>query len=172
MDEILKSIETALKERNWYSALILSLIVPDICAKLEGGHAHSNKRYPVWFDKYLKSKYDKYLSGDDCYALRCSYLHEGVDDIQNQRARKTVAHIKFLHEGSHNIFFQGGVSGDSKYEGTPILVLSVTTFCTDIVIAGRQWLSDVSSDTRIQGEMKHTLQVHTNGLRIGSCYVA
>jgi hypothetical protein len=167
MEEIFQSIESALKEKNWYSALILSLIVPDICAKLEGGHAHSSKRYPAWFDKYLKSEYDTFLSGDDCYALRCSYLHEGIDDIQKQKARKNLSHIKFLHEGSHKCYIGSIVGGDKKYEGAPTLILSVNPFCIDIVNAGRQWLSDVSSNPKVLEEMKNTLKVYTHGLQIG-----
>ena len=86
MEKILQSIENSLKNQNWYSALVLSLIIPDICGKFEDNDKSSSQRYPEWFEKYLGKKYDGYLSGSDCYALRCSFLHEGLNKITQQRA--------------------------------------------------------------------------------------
>ena len=70
MNKILDSIQKSLDNENWYSALVLSLIVPDICGKFEGESKSSSKRYPEWFNKYLGKEYNNYLSGEDCYALR------------------------------------------------------------------------------------------------------
>lgn len=58
MERLLQSIEKSLKNENWYSALILSLIIPDICGKLEDISKSSSKRYPEWFEKYLGKKYN------------------------------------------------------------------------------------------------------------------
>lgn len=48
---------------------------------------YNYKRYADWFDKYVGHRYKSkigahqeehtFLTGNDCYALRCSYLHEG-----------------------------------------------------------------------------------------------
>jgi hypothetical protein len=54
MENIIKSIENSLQNKNWYSALVLSLILPDICAKLEGSSESSAIRYPKWFEAYLE----------------------------------------------------------------------------------------------------------------------
>ncbi len=77
MERIIKSIEKSVENKNWYSALVLALTLPDICGKFEDKGKSSSKRYSEWFDKYLGEEYDGYLSGNDCYALRCSFLHEG-----------------------------------------------------------------------------------------------
>ena len=58
MDNILKSIENSLQNKNWYSALVLSHILPDVCAKLEGNGKSSSVRYPEWFNTYLGKKYN------------------------------------------------------------------------------------------------------------------
>jgi hypothetical protein len=59
MKNIINSIKNFLENKNWHFALILSLIVPDICGKLEGG-GNSSKRYPAWFNKYLGEKYQNF----------------------------------------------------------------------------------------------------------------
>jgi hypothetical protein len=46
MKNILNSIENSLQNKNWYSAFVLSLILPDICGKLEDTGKISSKRYP------------------------------------------------------------------------------------------------------------------------------
>src|SRR4030066_211862 len=96
MKNILKSIENSLQNKNWYSALILSLILPDICGKLENTSKSSSERYPEWFDKYLGKKYNGFLSGNNCYALRCSFLHEGSGNIEKQRAKENLDHFVFV----------------------------------------------------------------------------
>lgn len=70
MNNIFKAIENSLQNKNWYSALVLSLILPDICGKLENNCKSSSERYPEWFDAYLGEKYKRFLTGKDCYALR------------------------------------------------------------------------------------------------------
>ena len=77
MQKLLDSIRKSLDDKNYHSALVLSLIIPDICGKLEHSNKSSSKRYPEWFNKYLGKKYDNCLSGEDCYALRCSSYMRG-----------------------------------------------------------------------------------------------
>jgi hypothetical protein len=111
MKNIINAIEISLQSNNLYSALILSLVLPDICAKLEGSKRCSTERYPEWFDKYLGKKYEGHLSGHDCYALRCSYLHEGHGTIEErdasdkQRAKDVLDRFEFLASGAHNNIF-------------------------------------------------------------------
>lgn len=95
MEKILQSIEYALQNENWYAAITVALIIPDICGKFEDSKKSSSKRYPEWFEKHLSQKYKGYLSGNDCYALRCSFLHEGSDEITHQRVREVLDYFVF-----------------------------------------------------------------------------
>jgi len=167
MKTILNSIENSIQNNNWYSALVLSLIIPDICGKLEG-EQKSSKRYPAWFNKYLGKKYQNFLSGDDCYALRCSYLHEGSDNIEMQRAKDVLDHFVFISDGSHCNRFNNCYFGDPKYDGKNFLQLSVRQFCQDMVEAANQWLEDVSSNQEIQSNIREMLTIHEREFRIGS----
>ncbi|OGK44080.1 hypothetical protein A2957_01300 [Candidatus Roizmanbacteria bacterium RIFCSPLOWO2_01_FULL_38_11] len=75
MRRIIDSVYNAIENENWYAALFVSLSFPDICAALESGET-SGKKYADWFEKNL-SQYKGFLSGNDCYALRCALLHLG-----------------------------------------------------------------------------------------------
>lgn len=101
MEKILNSIKQSLDDENYYSALVLSLIIPDICGKFENSNQRSSKRYSEWFNKYLGKKYSNFLSGNDCHALRCSFLHEGTGDTETQDKKEILDHIAFIPRGSH-----------------------------------------------------------------------
>ena len=77
-------IETALKNKMLYSALALSLILPDICCKVEN-HIPFNKEvsgneYKEWIKRHFLSQDEeiiKQLDGKIIYQLRCRVLHSG-----------------------------------------------------------------------------------------------
>jgi len=164
MREILKSIQNSLKNRNWYSALFLSLILPDICAKLEGSTERSTERYPKWFNKYLGKKYNGFLSGNDCYALRCSLLHEGSSNIERQQAKDILDRFVFVANGPHCNMFSNCRFGDPKYDGKAFLQLSVYDFCRDMIGATEEWLND----SRIQKNISEMIEIHENSFAIGN----
>ncbi|MFC7860708.1 hypothetical protein ACFQ9D_12060 [Arthrobacter koreensis] len=106
MDHLIDSARAALKDKNWYAALTLALTFPDICASLESRSGKSNKAlYSAWVEQYLTPKYTihvgaterkhVFLSGGDCYALRCAYLHQGITDTTGHSAREALSSFEF-----------------------------------------------------------------------------
>ncbi len=167
MEPILLAIETAMKNKNWHGALLICLTVPDICSSLENSTHNSKERYINWFKKYLDDKYNKYLSGDDCYALRCSYIHEGTNVIEHQRARKVLDKFVFIPQGSHFILISNCNFGGTADDNKNILQLSVETFCKDIIEAARKWLGDIESNSEIQERISDMLKIEDK-LTIGN----
>lgn len=107
MENFIAATRQAIQQQNWHATLMLALTLPDICSR----YAYptitgSQERYITWFDQYLLKSYvhpvgpDRqaitFLSGRDCYALRCSLLHEGGSDITQQRAREVLDNFYFL----------------------------------------------------------------------------
>lgn len=138
MNRFTESIEESIKNKNWYSALYLALTLPDICARLESENGKTNKaKYIMWYDKYMLGKYTLqvggrkeptvFLSGPDCYALRCSALHEGGADITTQHCREVLEKIHFTDIGSHCNRVMN------------ILQLDIATFCKDICNSVEEW---------------------------------
>ena len=68
MKTFIGSIRLAVANENWYGALIIALILPDICGKIEfSDKKPTNERYPEWYDKYVRHKYEF----GDCYQNIC-----------------------------------------------------------------------------------------------------
>jgi hypothetical protein len=118
MLEKIKDIKLALNNNSYLSALALSLTLPDICGKIEypyfkydNGRRNVGKQYAAWFDNwvnqyyadstgwtndYLKAK-NPIFTGEMCYSLRCSFLHDGNSDI-NDWGNKEDKDFHYLYE--------------------------------------------------------------------------
>ena len=158
MNHLLESIEQSINNKNWYSAIAISLTLPDICSKITDGKKTSGKKYASWFDNFVgqnyKTNYSKQqlemvrkhsteedyqnllkgtkLSGNDCYALRCAYLHEGTGEIIEQRAREILDEIKFS-EPNNGMNLHGTIINNK-------LVLHIDEFCQHITSGVEKWL--------------------------------
>lgn len=162
MERFVASINQSLQTQNWYAALSMSLTVPDISGWLVDPKLGSQKRYEAWFDKYMLSRYKSefhgpsftFLSGSDCYALRCAYLHEGTDDVQRQRAKDAVARFAFTTAGSHCCKFNS------------VLLLDVRAFCSDVCSGIQAWVTDYGKVEEVQNRVKELLLVRTAGFQV------
>jgi hypothetical protein len=165
MKQLFDSVELAIRTENWYAALILALILPDIAGKIDNPDSDSNKRYADWFDKYVGDKYKlkigpnhvehTFLSGNDCYALRCSFLHEGKSEINDQHARDVLDDFVFVvPRKSFTIHCNQSTDGSQK------LQLQVDIFCVDIVKGLMQWLNDIEKDSGKQSALSTLLKIH------------
>ncbi|WP_455976607.1 hypothetical protein [Methylorubrum populi] len=176
MERFVKSVEQSLEHKNWYSALTLELMLPDMCAANEKGSKASWREYASWFDKWVGDKYKVshrfinedhandpdgyivaarengtlraammkkenvhrdvvYLSGTDCYCLRCSLAHEASDEITGQRIRDTLDQFILVYPSSPVSMHNNHISDAGKKK----LQLQVDIFCTDICDGVAQW---------------------------------
>jgi hypothetical protein len=161
MNHLTDSIKFSIQSKNWYSAIAVSLTLPDICSKITYGEKSSGKKYAEWFDSYVGNFYKtdytqnqlemakKYsasnyagmlkgtkLSGNDCYALRCAFLHEGLGEISTQRAREILDEIKFL-EPNYQLNMHGSIINNK-------LLLHIDEFCTHILQGVEKWKNDLN----------------------------
>ena len=146
MRHLTDAVRRAVADSNWYAALALSLALPDICGRLERPAEGSKARYVSWCNTYLTPKYTHmigpsreehvFLHGEDCYALRCAVLHEGVDDIINQLARKTLDSFLFVAPPPG-----GGMIHCNQSNSK--LQLQVDIFCEDICAGVDDWTQAV-----------------------------
>ena len=162
IDRYLDSIIKSLESKNWYAALFIALAIPDICGALEHPDTSSSVRYVSWYDKYMLPKYSStmgalhephvFLSGDDCYALRCSLLHEGTGDVEKQKISKILKSVRFNEPPDKGMMHRTQLKN--------VLQLQVDAFCNDIIDATHQWLSDVQGDASIQARTQLLLKIH------------
>ncbi len=106
INQIIKEIETCLKNECYIAALTTALTLPDICGKVEYPKDNNSSRYKKWYSKWI-GKYEKcpddednrpYSTADLIYDLRCSLLHEGNPNVN--LGRNDLMSFKLLITGS------------------------------------------------------------------------
>lgn len=86
-------IANALKNKSYFSALAMSLALPDICGTAEYPNETSTaRRYIEWYNKYLgeymsDDRGNPYLSGEIVYHLRNTFLHTGSPNIDSNKVK-------------------------------------------------------------------------------------
>lgn len=84
---------SSLNNKNYLSALALTLALPDICGKIAypkiTGEGAVGKRYTKWYNEHIYECEPKYeienlgrFDGWAVYKLRCNLLHDGSSDIE------------------------------------------------------------------------------------------
>jgi hypothetical protein len=162
MQQILIAVRKGLEQQNWYCSLSEALAIPDICGWLETRNPKSQERYVRWFDHYVGGKYiaevgpehvrTVFLSGRDCYALRCAFLHQGSEDITAQRGKETVERFQFV------VPPKGWMVHNNRLNNK--LQLQVDRFCEDIVEGAERWLAEVGPRPDVQTEMGFQLRIY------------
>ncbi len=167
MKRFIEATNNALQSKNWYGAVYIALTLPDICAHIESDDGKTTgDKYVAWFDRYLKRKYESaigsaktihtFLSGNDCYALRCAALHEGGSDITSQKRREVLEKIHFtVDRGAH------------LNQINSVLQLDLVTFCKDVCESVSEWENDFRANHPQKIQRFNTLlQVHAGAHQI------
>lgn len=87
-DIIQREIEKSRDARCFFAELALALTIPSVCSryglndKVLKGQKEST-RYLNWYNKYVYPQY-QFLTGKECYAVRCAILHNGDVDLYKQ----------------------------------------------------------------------------------------
>ncbi|GEM_PF-625404 len=163
MERFTQAIEDSLDSKNWNSALFLALSLPDICCRLNS--VSGKQAYAGWFEKYLGHIYthkgEVFLSGNDCFSLRCALLHQGVVDLQEHSKGGVISKFHFTVASCH----VGRIHD--------VLQLDIRRFCRDMVSGVHAWLALFKEeDPLCEAKLKTLLFVHVgdsnvNGVIIG-----
>jgi hypothetical protein len=121
-------------------------------------------RFVAWYDRFLLSRYQSqigpdrilhtFLSGRDCYALRCAFLHEGEFGIDDQRARQALERFHFTAP-------RPGLVVHNNQFGN-MLQLQVDCFCRDVCEAVELWNASVQSNADIRARTAALGKVHAS----------
>ena len=143
----LRDILAAEKGGSPFSALALTLALPDICGSIEypelRGPNQVGERYRKWCDEWAKMVT---VSGADCYASRCAYLHNGTDEFNGRSARlATFNRIEFTFGQAGG----GWVSNALPSGGGQMVRTPHETFCRDMVGSAEGWRRLRADDPRV-----------------------
>ena len=122
-------LEKAFAAGAYLSAISLALTIPDVCGDrlYPERKNETRRRYVDWFNAYVAFNYlDKkslvtnvematgkyYFGGEDCYQLRCVYLHQGINVTEPRPGKTSYNLIQF------RVFSDGSGSCDHVGETT------------------------------------------------------
>lgn len=147
MNNLVEEIESNLENRNYLSALALTLVLPDICGKIEYPKIGENgKRYELWYNEYIY-KYDipktekstenaLIINGRIVYKLRCALLHDGSLDVDKTVRKelniKDPKKIKFILTNKVTSYHRIWEKGDKSEEPKILIRIGVEDFCRKI----------------------------------------
>lgn len=160
---------TAVEQQNWYAALSLALMMPEICGSLEDpGPNKSKKRYVSWCQKWLVPEMTSgemvFLSAEDCYQLRCSVIHSGTADIEPSKV-DVITRVMFFSEGPHMGLVTGNIF--NGVEIPSFLQMRVDKFAETMFALADEWDASVKGNEPIQLEKKRLLFIHPPGTVVG-----
>jgi hypothetical protein len=186
MDRFVSSIRKSIEDQNWFSALFLSLALPDICGALEtpptGKRGEVGERYRTWFNKYLKTKYDPenlyelVLSRDPDSIARMDA--QGIESLKSMPTNEGCSFTgsdcyKFRCKGLHQgliekqnkesfIFITPPPNGNVIHGGSinGVYQLQIDMFCEDLCLAVEDWVSDIKDNDDIRGRIQELMNIH------------
>ncbi len=155
MQNLLDQIQKGLEADLYYLSLFTALAIPDICGAIDSknGKADSSK-YRKWFDEYVAPKYKGFLTGEDCYAFRCSLLHQG----SSQHPKSSYSRILFVEPTATTNVCHNNILYDA-------LNIDIRIFCNDIIEGVRKWLQKVENTDSYKQNCNKFMKRHPNGLR-------
>lgn len=166
MNEILEALRKAVREGCWHPALALALTLPDTCAHV-AGEKQGRARYIAWCEKYLVPAYivplgplrtpAVFMSGNDCYQLRCAYLHSGEFELDDPKAQTVLSRFRFVAPPIGMTIHRNRIND--------ALQLQVSEFCEEMAAAVEAFLRDVSGDPDCQTRLARlaSIEVSKNG---------
>lgn len=164
MKTLTDEIVNCLKAELWYAALVLTLMLPDICAALEAENgATTPERYKAWYEKWLQHKYEK-ISADDLYYLRCGVAHQAQfshQAIKYDRIFFTLKHPK----GKYWSF--GKVHEHRKIQKTDrgqSYSTDLKRFCENVIDSVDEWFAHKTNDANVKNNIGHLVQFYPHGL--------
>ena len=151
MDDLLQAIRRSLADANYFPALFLTVILPSVCAALESeDNQDSRDRYIAWYDRYCGGLF---LTGADCYYLRCALLHQATTQHRNAGFSRVL--FTFLTQTGN--VYHNNVLNDA-------LNLDIPTFCNHILAGAERWRQAVQGTQPYTRNLERTIRTHPNGL--------
>ncbi len=129
----------------WHAALVLTLILPDICVSLELSKGNSNGHlYEQWCEKWLANEYRSLAK--DLYYLRCGLAHEATSQHRNIKSKR--------------IFFALGSKDAHMQEHKEAFTLDLNTFAGDMTDAVKAWYAKQAQNPNVQKKIGAIIQYY------------
>jgi len=176
LEEFFNEIERDIKSKCFLSALSLTLMIPDICSKLE--NKRNSKAYIEWFNKWVYEKFYSFPTEEDikqfnspnsdlhrikfngmvCYKLRCAILHNGnlkLDIPKKEKDRKElkITDIELCVNSKSPKEYQYGeatsIIGETPYnKGQVNLRINIITLSSNMIAGCKDFLKATGNENK------------------------
>ncbi len=153
----LEQIEKCVEQEFYYVAIMACLTIPDIAGAIDTDAGEATKpQYKDWFDEYAAQKYQSFgehhLTGEICWSLRCSMLHQGK--VQHKTLKQKYTDVIFCQFPQVQSSVNPLLLTENK-----ILLIEPKTFCTNMVDAAYDWLDKVHVDKLFQKNIQRFISL-------------
>lgn len=154
MRDLLFQIKKGLFSNLYYLSFLGALVIPDICGAVDSENGQASKEgYVNWFDKYVAPGYQGFLTGEDCYYFRCSFLHQEVLlGPKSQFARILFVERAAIDSVLHCNLIEGAIHID------------IRVFCQDIIRGVEKWLEERENTELYKVNMAKFIRRYPDGL--------
>jgi hypothetical protein len=161
LDVYPKDMMLAVRAGFHHSALALALALPDICASIEyPPDLPVGDRYRRWCDTWGKILT---ISGTDCYALRCAYLHSGSEEFSGRSAQRALfERIEFTVGQVDGVWLSQALPPASP-GGKQAARIPVEQFCQEMATAVDAWRRERGTDARVAAAIAELLWMRPAG---------
>lgn len=158
MDKLIEEIMSSLDNKNYLSALALTLTLPDICGKIEypemvhkDGKPNIGGRYTQWYNEYIykyestaeMENLDK-VDGRAVYQLRCNLLHDGSSDIGEymKKQERKKEPTNFVFELTDTITSYSKSWEDNEDDHSIRIRIGVNDFCNNVCSTAKNFYNE------------------------------
>lgn len=139
----IKEIRLALEAGLYNCALTVSLTLPDICGKVEFPKMRNGEIYKAWFRNYVEPLFINsglvlpsneitqytWINAEECYALRCAFLHAGNYDTKGVDLSNVWLHAHIRNSSNYSHMIRS-----SSYADWDVILL-----CEKLCIAAKNY---------------------------------
>lgn len=151
MEDHLIAIEKNIEDNNYYAALFMAIVLPSVCGALESNNGQdTQQKYIDWYEKYILGLS---LTGQDCYRLRCSLLHQA----STIHPYSSFSRVIFTFPTANRHTFHNNIMNEA-------LNLDIPLFVQQLVGGVRTWTSDMNNNTNYTRNIANIVKLRPDGL--------
>lgn len=169
MKDLIQQVRIAIDNRLYFLALYVILTLPDILGALVSKDGiKSKKRYVWWFNEYVYDQVsstdgDSLFTGEVCYQLRCSLIHEGTMNLNNLKEKDNpegYTRVIFSEPGLMRVHCMKHSLIDSEL----VLQLDVDIFCEQVLKGLEEFLLEYGETELFKKNYDSFIRRYPNGI--------
>ena len=152
IDYYVSEIRSCLDHKNYFAALSLTLMLPDICGMAEFPNKQVAERYITWYDDNVEPSFSgdrtsenhPRLSGEVVYNLRNQFFHQGEINVVTSKIREEDNRIDrfVLILGDGTKIDSMSFTMNIKDVWFRFIMVDVTSLCESICNAAAQYFTN------------------------------